>query len=150
MLDSLHSLPVQEGVDLQPMFFRLTLNTTTDVLFGRASGTDTSINTEADKFADAFNDAQHILARRGRLGDFYFLIGGAKFRKDCRTAHAYVDEIVNAALIDDQAGKENSSKYIFLKALMNRTKDPKALRDQLINVLLAGRDTTACCLQWTL
>ena len=24
------------------------------------------------------------------------------------------------------------------------------LRDQLVNVLLAGRDTTACCLSWTL
>jgi hypothetical protein len=24
------------------------------------------------------------------------------------------------------------------------------LRDQLLNVLLAGRDTTACCLSWTL
>jgi cytochrome P450 len=33
---------------------------------------------------------------------------------------------------------------------MEETQEPKVLRDALLNVLLAGRDTTACMLTWTM
>ena len=39
---------------------------------------------------------------------------------------------------------------MFIDALIQETRDKKELRDQCLNVLLAGRDTTACCLTWTL
>jgi cytochrome P450 len=154
MISKLLKDSIQDGVDLQPLFFRLTLHTTTAVLFGRTSDSLTSIGGEDEEvFADAFNAAQHELAQRGRLGDLYWLIGGSKFRNDCKTVHRYVDEIVHAALEDDKKrdkDKDGSSQYIFLAALMTRTKNPIELRDQLINVLLAGRDTTGCLLSWTL
>lgn len=149
MIESLLQTPTKDGLDMQPWFFRLTLNTTTDVLFGRTSDTSTYINNATDSFANAFNDAQHTLARRARVGDLYWFIGGPKFRKDCGTVHRYIDEIVQAALAANDSNK-GSNQYIFLKALMDRTRNSRILRDQLINVLLAGRDTTACCLTWTL
>ena len=39
---------------------------------------------------------------------------------------------------------------MFIDALIQETRNKKELRDQCLNVLLAGRDTTACCLSWTL
>ena len=39
--------------------------------------------------------------------------------------------------------------YTFLHALASFTRDRKVLRDQLVAVLLAGRDTTASALSWT-
>ena len=39
--------------------------------------------------------------------------------------------------------------YTFLHALASFTRDRKVLRDQLVAVLLAGRDTTASTLSWT-
>jgi cytochrome P450 len=41
-------------------------------------------------------------------------------------------------------------EYGFIKQIAEESQDMKELRDQLLNVLLAGRDTTACCLSWTL
>lgn len=41
-------------------------------------------------------------------------------------------------------------KYTFLQALASTTKDPKVLRDQIVAILLAGRDTTAAALSWTM
>jgi cytochrome P450 len=38
--------------------------------------------------------------------------------------------------------------YTFLHAIAAYTRDRKTLRDQLISILLAGRDTTACTLAW--
>jgi cytochrome P450 len=94
------------------------------------------------------------LSHRGRLGPFYWLANTPGFRKACRTSHAFVDAAVQRAL--DTAEKnggeasEADKQYVFIDALVRETRDKKALRNQCLNVLLAGRDTTACCLSWTL
>ena len=146
----------EDFVDLQPLFFLLTLDVTTAAVLGTSTN---SLQDQGGKlglaFADAFDTGQHYLAVRGRLGDLYWLFGGKKFRAACDFVHSFVDNIVAVALsrtgngisngIDE--GKEN---YLFIDALIARTRDPKIIRDQLVNVLLAGRDTTACLLSWTL
>ena len=149
--------PTKEGfVDLQPLFFLLTLDVTTAAVLG--TSTD-SLQDQGGRlglaFADAFDTGQHYLAVRGRLGDLYWLFGGKKFSVACKFVHNFVDKIVLNAL--SKKREETSSrleaekgKYLFIDALITRTRDPKIIRDQLVNVLLAGRDTTACLLSWTL
>jgi len=44
--------------------------------------------------------------------------------------------------------KENE-RYVLLKEILKSTRDPKELRDELLNTLLAGRDTTASLLSNT-
>jgi cytochrome P450 len=39
--------------------------------------------------------------------------------------------------------------YVFLQAMAKKTPSRTALRSQIINILTAGRDTTACLLSWT-
>jgi cytochrome P450 len=48
----------------------------------------------------------------------------------------------------DKISKSEKS-FTFLHALASYTRDPRVIRDQLIAVLLAGRDTTAATLSWT-
>ncbi|KAF1984945.1 cytochrome P450 [Aulographum hederae CBS 113979] len=143
------SIPEGDGpVDLQPLFFRLTLETTIQLLFGRNL---THLSSEqVSKFADAFNRGQDYLARRGRLGDLYWLIGGSEFRKTCADVHKFVDSMISSALEDSGNQPEKSNKYFFLDALTKESTDPVRLRSQLLNLLLAGRDTTGCMLSWTL
>ena len=139
-------------LDLQPLFFRLTLDTTLAVLFGQPlESLQTDGNSDEAAFAHAFDYAQHRLAVRGRLGDLYWLVGGRKFRESCKVVHKFVDGVVAKALANDekQSVGDDGERYIFLQALISRTRDPVVLRDQLINILLAGRDTTACLLSWT-
>ena len=51
---------------------------------------------------------------------------------------------------EELATKTKSEEgYTFLHALASHTRDRKVLRDQLVAVLLAGRDTTASTLSWT-
>lgn len=144
-------MPDRGVVDLQPLFYRFTLDTTTYMLFG------TSINSliHADRgqkearFAEAFQISQDFLSQRGRLVNFYWLIDGPKFRRSNRIVHEWLDETIQQALMSDE--KEGSADdYTVLRSLMKQTRDPRVLRDQLLNVLLAGRDTTAACLSWTL
>lgn len=56
------------------------------------------------------------------------------------------------ALSPEELGKtsKNDEDYNFLHALASYTRDRSTLRDQIVNVLLAGRDTTACTLTWVI
>ncbi|KAM3086831.1 hypothetical protein ACMFMG_000954 [Clarireedia jacksonii] len=145
--------PSHTYIDFQPLFFRFTLDTTTFLLFGRSMNALGTQNQDSKEFADSFRSAQETLAQRGRLGPLYWLIGGKKFRQDCRTVHDFVDEMIKEAMVtraalggDEKVGRD----FGFLGALLKETQDAKVLRDQMLNMLLAGRDTTACCLTWTM
>lgn len=142
-------------VDLQPLFFKLTFDTTMFLLFGDAvSKLDWGqVAGQQSTFAQAFNLAQDYLAHRGRLGPFYWALNDRAFRNACKTCHDVVDQAVDKALEANAEQKEpqtEKNNYVFLSALAEQTQDRKVLRDQCFNVLLAGRDTTGCCLTWTL
>ena len=138
-------------VDLQPLFFRFTMDTTTHFLFGQAvDGLETASDGK-EAFAGAFNNAQDYLARRIRLGNLYWLSGARALKKSSKVVHDYVDGIIERAMngvTHDVESKDG--RYVFLEHLIKEVNDRKALRDQLVNILLAGRDTTACLLSWTL
>ncbi|KAL4752594.1 hypothetical protein BDW72DRAFT_211555 [Aspergillus terricola var. indicus] len=137
------SVPDDNAVNLQPLFFRLTFETTLFLLLGQhlPSLKSEGIPGQESDFANAFNLGQDYLAKRGRLGDFYWLLGGKEFRKACRICHEFVDRADSGT---------RTEPYTFIDALIEETRNPKVLRDQCLNILLAGRDTTACCLTWTL
>jgi cytochrome P450 len=149
------NIPKSGDVDLQPLLFRLTFDTTTYLLFGRSMSALSSADVAGKEsaFADAFNQGQDHLAERGRLGDFYWVLPRGKFNKACKTCHEFVDDAVSRALEDSKqttAEQLDKKNYVFIDALIQETQNPKVLRDQCLNLLLAGRDTTACCLSWTL
>ncbi|PYH57086.1 cytochrome P450 [Aspergillus niger CBS 101883] len=148
------TIPDDKDVDLQPLFFRLTFETTLFVLFGQhlPSLQSEGITGQESDFANAFNLGQEYLAKRGRLGDFYWLLDGRKFRKACKICHEFVDCAVQKALgsATNKTPGTKTETYVFIEALIEETRNPEVLRDQCLNILLAGRDTTACCLTWTL
>lgn len=151
-VDNLINVMPKEGiVDLQPFFFRLTLDTTTAFLFGESvDSLSTPESTGESTFASAFNTAQDFVAKRMRLQDLYWLVGGKKFTRACENVHCFADQIIDRNLSRDARGDADQKKYVFLDFLEKNTSDRTALRSQIINILVAGRDTTACLLSWTL
>ena len=105
----------------------------------------------ADGFAEAFNTAQDYLASRSRAQNFYWLVNPKEFQDANKRVHEVVDHYVRLALEHKKhpEKKEAGSRYIFAEALAADTDDPKLLRDNMLNILLAGRDTTASLLSST-
>lgn len=67
----------------------------------------------------------------------------------------FADHYVQLALDSKKKSPEKilenghkKDKYVFLEAIAQHTSDPDELRAQLLNILLAGRDTTASLLSW--
>lgn len=140
-----------EVVDLQPLFFRFTLDTTSAFLFGESTySLKTSGFKNGIRFAHDFDIAQDYVAKRFRLLDLYWLIGGSKFREACRSVHGFVDNIIEKRQGSTLSSKNEDGRYLFFDVVAQDSKDPAALRGQLINILLAGRDSTASLLTWTL
>lgn len=152
MDDLLNALPAAGGVvDLQPLFFRFTLDITTAFLFGESIHSLKSPSSDQENsFARSFDLAQKYVVNRFRLLDLYWLIGGREFRDACRRVHAFADQIIDQNLSDTENELEEGSRYVFLRTLSKVYTDRASLRGQIINILAAGRDTTACLLSWVL
>lgn len=152
----------RSAFDIQRLFFLLTLDSATHFLFGESVGcmlppSETTGVLEkcevgsAQGFAEAFTTAQDYLAARARAQGLYWLINPKEFRDANRRVHEVVDHYVGIALDSKRhpEKKDQSGRYIFLDALAADTDDPKVLRDNMLNILLAGRDTTASLLSST-
>ncbi|MCJ1462955.1 hypothetical protein MMC07_001559 [Pseudocyphellaria aurata] len=137
-------------VDLQPLFFRFTLDTTSAFLFGESTySLKSKSSIEGTRFANEFDIAQSYVVQRFRLLDLYWLIGGSRFRSACKSVHGFVDEIIKRRCDNPDSGQIADGRYVFFDAVANDCTTRDAMRGQLINILLAGRDTTACLLSWT-
>ncbi|KAG7285517.1 hypothetical protein NEMBOFW57_010146 [Staphylotrichum longicolle] len=90
-------MPTDGDVDLQPLFFNLTLDVASELLFGRSVYSlraDVDQAAENREFAESFNIAQEGLAKRFRLAPFHFLYSPATFRKACRNVHRFVERYI--------------------------------------------------------
>ena len=139
-----------QSLDLQPLFFRFSLDTASAFLFGDSTYSLRANQSGEDiQFAESFDIAQDYVVQRYRYLDLYWLIGGRRFREACASVHHFVENIIDRRLTKQEKPFEHG-RYVFIDAIAEDSRDRTALRDQLINILLAGRDTTACLLSWIL
>ncbi|KAJ5373277.1 Cytochrome P450 E-class CYP52 [Penicillium concentricum] len=159
---AMQALPVAANgwtatTDVQSIFFRLTIDSATEFLFGESVesqlGALNGLDRPEDSFATYFDKSQWVCAQRSRFEKLSFLVENKETRFSDNQVHSFVDKVVSKALAasqsEMQASPDEKSSYVFLEALLEVTRDPIELRSQLLNILLAGRDTTASLLSWT-
>ncbi|THV02579.1 cytochrome P450 monooxygenase CYP63 [Dendrothele bispora CBS 962.96] len=105
-------------------------------------------------FAHAFEAAQQVTTHRARLGSLVWPI--LEFFKDrnkgnVEVIHRWLDPLVEQAIGNKKRMMESGvvspiGEKTFLEHLADSTDDPVMIRDQLLSLLLASRDTTACLL----
>ncbi|KAJ6008330.1 hypothetical protein N7540_012306 [Penicillium herquei] len=136
-------------VDVGSLFFRYTLDAATDYLLGQ--GTD-SLENPATRFAEAFRCVQQRQAEMFRAGVFANFMSRKEFRRNLKIMDQFIQPYIETvlSLSTDELDQKLSKRETFLDALARFTRDPRVLRDQLVAVLLAGRDTTAGTLSFCL
>jgi cytochrome P450 len=92
------------------------------------------------------------------LGKLAVLTPNRTFQWHVRRVHDFIDGYVHKALAGhnettrdhneshDEPAQKKKQPYVFLQALVQDTQDPKWIRDELLNILIAGRDTTTASL----
>jgi len=152
-----------EDVNLRSLFFRLTIDSATEMLFGksansqllalpdylRPAGFKTSILNEA-AFTKAFDlgtDYASFRLKLGRFSPYYITKDAKRCEKIVRNfIEHYVQEAIDS--ISAEKIEDSESRYVFAEAIARETRDPKVITAQLLNILFAGRDTTAALLAY--
>jgi cytochrome P450 len=105
-----------------------------------------------ERFGDAFQFVTGLVGLQIRTGKMAALFYRNKFAEDTKFVHNYVSDYVKKAIEQHkrfaEAGKEQpkSERYVFINELSKTGYSPKKIQDELLNILLAGRDTTASLL----
>ncbi|KAJ8092373.1 hypothetical protein PM082_023828 [Marasmius tenuissimus] len=114
--------------------------------------------TQADLFAKAFLQAQEAIANREAFGALWpiFEILGDKVEGPMKIVSDFVEPIISEALEKKRARGVRKEKVdlqnevgedeTLLDHLVDITDDPVVLKDATLNILIAGRDTTAATL----
>ncbi|WQF81919.1 Putative cytochrome P450 [Colletotrichum destructivum] len=141
------------AVSLASLFPSLTLDSATELFLGQSTHTlEARLRGDDSHPGTAFNHAFErmlaILGTRMRLRSLYWLYGTAELRSCVRTLHAFVDDAITAS---DRARSRGSSlaPYDFLDVLRERCAGGDGeVREQVLGLLAAGRDTTASLMAW--
>lgn len=168
---TLSIIALHEGypLDVQDLFGRFVLDAASEFLFGKnldtLSGTlplagEAKLGPKGSlaedswgSFAAAFEMAQLNITNRARLGSIWplFELFKDKNEKHCQVIRQWLYSLVQHA-VDERAEMEKAGnlKYTyeksFLHHLVQNTTDPVFIGDQLLNMLLAARDTTTATL----
>ncbi|KAF8063490.1 cytochrome P450 monooxygenase CYP63 [Lyophyllum atratum] len=157
--------------EAQDLYARFTIDAASEFLFGKNLDTLSSALPipgktpmgpkgsatldEWGSFTGAFEMAQQIVTTRARIGYLWplFEIFGDKMIPYMEVVQKWLDPLVGQALADkahsQKAGISNGiADKTFLQHLVDSTDDPILIRDQLLSMLLAARDTTACVLTY--
>jgi cytochrome P450 len=152
-------------VDLGPVFYEFTLDISTEFLFGQSVHIQdpearARLSLSWDKhapdlgsFGRHLDGAKHMLDRRGALTKYGWLLRNKEYPEHCKAVQGFVDYFVKERLSrsDDEKIVETASgktKFVLLDELARETQDPLELRNELLNVLHASRDTTAALIGW--
>lgn len=142
-------------VDLQDLFFGLTIDTASEFLFGESTdvllGRDSPESRANLDFAEAWHRSQ--LEVQNHIRSSFFYRAPKQSKKDIKIVNDYVGKYVQQGLRyrkdfirDPERSTSKNGRYVFMHELVKAIDDPVRIRDEMLNVLLAGRDTTASLL----
>ena len=144
----LTKIPSQGGeIDISALFYRFTLDAATDYLLGESVQ---SLANPQVQFAEAFEEVQRVQSVLSRTGPFGKFIPRGRFWESLKIINDFVEPFIDSVLRMNIADLKERTVQSFLHALAaTGTRDRKVIRDQVVAVLLAGRDTTAGALSFT-
>lgn len=143
-----------DEVDLQPLFFGLTMETALDLLMGEARPPAFG-NDAVSAFTAAFNRGLRTVTVDFGLGSLTAWCSHRpwQLRKDRKLLERFIDYYVQEALARKKApiSSPNTEEKtidwsvggLFLDDLVEQTQDPVELRAELMFIMVAARDTTA-------
>ncbi|KAH5720028.1 hypothetical protein HBI17_255530 [Parastagonospora nodorum] len=137
-------------IDLQPLFLRMTLDTTTRFILGESVRSLVALPGSAErKFSDAFDVVQCNATVQMRIYGFQWFEHKRRFWRARRDLQQFTDQILDRKVGKNPNTCTKSPGSAFLSAIAQNTSSRAALRGQVLNLLTAGRDTTASLLSWT-
>eukprot|EP01117_Protostelium_nocturnum_P001864 TRINITY_DN1236_c0_g1_i1.p1 TRINITY_DN1236_c0_g1~~TRINITY_DN1236_c0_g1_i1.p1 ORF type:complete len:499 (+),score=107.05 TRINITY_DN1236_c0_g1_i1:54-1550(+) len=141
-----------ESVPLNEIFYKLTLDTFAKMAFGKDIGS--LRDKEPVPFAVAFDFSQSQMNWRALNPQWpiveLFTAKGRKMRESKRIIDEFAYSIIEEREKDEsQHEKDLLSLYLAMRDENGEKLPKKQIRDAVLNLIIAGRDTTAQALSWS-
>jgi len=155
-------------VDLAPLLYRFTLDTSTKFFFGKSvnsqlaaagideggSSDDELSKTLNEEFDRAWTKISEWMGMRIRMQGLYWLCNSPKYQRAIKLVRDFANHYVQLALKSHSQVSKSSSeaeprRFSLLESLAQDSTNATELRDQILSFLFAGRETTAGLLSWT-
>eukprot|EP00519_Triparma_laevis_P015387 CAMPEP_0182491204 /NCGR_PEP_ID=MMETSP1321-20130603/755_1 /TAXON_ID=91990 /ORGANISM="Bolidomonas sp., Strain RCC1657" /LENGTH=525 /DNA_ID=CAMNT_0024693467 /DNA_START=73 /DNA_END=1650 /DNA_ORIENTATION=- len=146
-------------VDMQDMFFRMTIDVFASIAFGVEL--NSILSDKPHPFAVAFDEVQNLSQKRFRdpiwrlKRNLQLTDNERKIKTGCKTMKEFAMDVIKSkrreASNNASMGPDLLSRFLDTKnPIDGHTPGDNELRDIVMNFMIAGRDTTACALSWTL
>lgn len=143
-------------IDLREFLLLFTMDASTDILLGESTSWLTKSTSDTVlAISNALDYCNQVMRLRGDLGFLIYFHWDRKFNRSCKLVHAFVERYIERGdgnIADPEMG-EKPSKYnrpCFLDGLVSSTGTKRMVRDHLLTALMAGRDTTAALMGFTI
>ncbi|KAI1262403.1 cytochrome P450 [Xylariaceae sp. FL1019] len=136
--------------DLQAMFSMMTTDSISDFMFGQSTDLQGSAPEESFKFGNYFDASMHKIAVRARLGWITMLRSDPELDEYSSFMKSFVAKFVREVRMNTATNshRENAKKYVFLDELLKSGEPDDVIRDHLLSIFTAGRDTTTSVLSY--
>ncbi|OAA79127.1 Cytochrome P450 [Akanthomyces lecanii RCEF 1005] len=135
-----------EEVDLQPLYFALTMDFATQLLTSKSSHMldETKSHDNEWQFFEEYTTCSEEVIKKMCLGPLQIFRYNRAAEQAKKRVFKYIDDFVDEAL--QSVDPEEAPEHNVLTKLAEATSDRKVLRDQMLHLLVASRDTTASLL----
>ncbi|KAK8139346.1 cytochrome P450 [Apiospora sp. TS-2023a] len=138
-------------VDLQDLFSMLMVDTTSDFMFGQSTDLLGAADADSRTFVKYFDASMHKIAWRARMGWLTQLRPDRELDEYVRFMRRYIARFVakvQAQRKTTSTEKSEADRYVFLDQLIDTGEPDDVIRDQLLSIFVAGRDTTTSVLTY--
>ncbi|SPQ19667.1 f5a772ea-4ba0-4600-93ef-71ad31cc0b18 [Thermothielavioides terrestris] len=130
--------------DMQSLLLDMTMDSSTDFLLGYSTNLLSEASPEAQQFVRDFEYASRESAKKARLGTLLFHLPHPALRRAVRGLREYVRFYLKKAIAEAEKGAgARERNYVFLDELLKANPPEDYTIDQILSILIAGRDTTA-------
>ena len=136
-------------VDLKDLLLCLTTDITTHSMYGES--VDSLKSGVSSTLMEALHEAQYGCEHRARWGKLVMLLPQRKFNRSVKILQQYMEQHIekvprHCQLQGSESALKAGGRHVLLHEIGHWISDTSRLRDELLTILVAGRDTTASLL----
>ncbi|KAM2691868.1 hypothetical protein EV2_006221 [Malus domestica] len=147
-------------IEIQDLIMKAGFDSVVKILLGMEVDTMYGTNEEGTRFAHAFDEANKLTLYRffdfsWKIKRFLNIGSEAKLRNDIKLMDQFIYKLINRKIETSHNSSEDElpalKKGDMISRLLEvRGNDPKYLRDLILSLIVAGRDTTASTITWVI
>lgn len=135
-----------EAFDIQALLQDMTMDSSTDFLLGYSTNILVKPSQDARQMLDDFEFVSRESSKKARLGPLLYFFPHPALYAAVKRTRSFIQFYMNKAIKESEKGVSRERGYVFLDELLKMNASVDYTIDQILSILVAGRDTTAAAI----